>query len=286
MLPDLPFGTESINTVAKPSLARVVDVVQKANISPDAPERAIAMWHDLERPISGARLTELEVMAVIMGAVSGETAVALCLGKKPATAAAWRDRLCGRYLGPNNAAQLNRRLFESRRGDNERSLTFVLRQAPLVRAVAALGLLPERMAVGALWCVPALGKAYCLANSTLFADINAALKVGLIADIDTLAAEVEQRAELEVLPAVAAPTLPKSENKRRGYYSRPCPHCKREGHSGAKCWTKYPELKPKGFGDEAPGSEYCAIPVGRDVFVVDAVVSGSRLSWGWILWRP
>jgi hypothetical protein len=281
LLPPLPYGSEmTVKSVAKQNLAKITELLQNANVSADAPENIVTLWDDISRLIEGAGLSEAETKAAVRG-VTGPIAVVLCIGRS-LDLEKWRHTLSERYLNPSKAGGLLRRLYAVRRNENEAAVAYLTRVAPLVRAVMLMQLVPVATALSAVWDAEALGKGYCQQNANLFEQVLSAIDAGQIVDVDNLAQHVQARTKLETVPKTANPVAlkkPKSKSQR-------CAHC-RGNHPSDKCWIKFPEKRPGWMRDgndnnanEANASECFAMPVGRDVFVVEAAVNGVRTQLG------
>jgi hypothetical protein len=259
LLPKMPCRSEhGVKAVAKQNLAKITELLQKANVTVEAPENLVMLWDDLCRLVDGAGLSEAETKAAVLG-VTGQITVALCIGRN-LDLEKWRQTLSERYLNPTKAGGLLRRLYTSRRSENENSVTYLTRVGPLVRAVMLMNMLPPATALGAIWDSEALGKDYCQQNATLYEQILVGIERGQFQDVDELAQGVQVRTKLEVVPKIATPVVPTPKPKR-------CSHCRREGHSERKCWKKHPEMRPEwarndsnNKSNEAPASECVAVP--------------------------
>jgi hypothetical protein len=219
LLPKMPCRSEhGVKAVAKQNLAKITELLQKATVIVEAPENLVMLWDDLCRLVDGAGLSEAETKAAVLG-VTGQVTVALCIGRN-LDLEKWRLTLSERYLNPTKAGGLLRRLYASRRSEQESSVTYLTRVGPLVRAVMLMEMLPPATALGAVWDSEALGKDYCQQNTTLYEQILIGIEGEQFADVDELAQGVQARTKLEAVPKIAAPVVQKANLRCSHFQTR------------------------------------------------------------------
>ncbi len=285
LLPVLPCGERTaVKAVAKDAITRITALLQNTDVSRQCPEKLVVAWHGVIKNIRAGGLGIAEVQAAVAG-VTGEACVRLCIVDGDDNLEAWRGRLSKQYLDKSQGSTLMGRLFEAKRTESEASLTFVLRMAPLAKAMVLMRLLDECAISTALWRVEALGLDYCKRNATYYEQIRKDIQAGRITGIDQLMAAVQEFQDREDLPKTAAPVTMR-KNRTRGK-KKGCKDGNHGYHTEATCWVLHPELDPRNSSrrdsansNEAGRSEYTVLPVGHDVFVVEAAVDGVVLRLG------
>jgi hypothetical protein len=166
VLPKLPCGERAlVKTVAKDAIGRITVLLQNSDVSRQYPEKLVVAWHGVIKHVRAGGLGEAEVQAAVAG-VTGDMCVRLCILDGNDDLTAWRNRLSAQYLDKAQGSSLLGRLFEAKRLDSEASLSFILRTAPLARALAMMKLMEASAVPAALWRVETLGLDYCIRNAT------------------------------------------------------------------------------------------------------------------------
>jgi hypothetical protein len=213
LLPALPCGERPLaKTVAKESVARITAVLQNSEVTRQAPEKLVVAWHSMIKHIRAGGLSAAEVQAAVAG-VTGDMCVRLCILDGKDDLEAWRVRLSKQYMDKAQGSSLMGRMYEARRGNTEASLTFLLRIAPLARAMTLMRLLDAGAVCAALWRVETLGLDYCKRNATYFEQIRKDIATKQIQDIDQLMAAAQEFQDREDLPKAAAPAVMRKGRK-------------------------------------------------------------------------
>ncbi len=168
----LPVGGQPVKIVAKDMCAQIVQMLQTAGLNKEAPERLIMLWINMSKKIRAAGLAEAEVKAAVAQVTGAELCVKLCIDESNDDLNAWAGRLSDKYLNTSKTATLSSRLYMAKREASETALTFLTREAPLARAIAATGVLPEHTILAALWRIETLGLSYCQLNSRTLSPLS------------------------------------------------------------------------------------------------------------------
>jgi hypothetical protein len=128
-LQPLPVGGQPVKAVAKEMCAQVVQLLQTADLTKDAPERLILLWMDMSKKVRAAGLGEAEVKAAVAQVTGAERCVKLCINASNDDLIAWAARLSEKYLNTSKAATLSSRLYKAAREPTETALAFLTRGA-------------------------------------------------------------------------------------------------------------------------------------------------------------
>lgn len=261
------------------------------------PERVVQLWTELSRLVATG-LQEAQLI-VLLQLLPSATQLRLAVPRAMQSIEDWRLELSRRYLSGTRTSDVLIRFAEMRRQAGEQARVFITRAEPLANAVIMVRAATARQTLGMMWSISALGQDYRRVNQLHVKDIEEKISRNAISTVTQLLIAVQQAEEDETVPdAKATPkaTMPVATKAQWAWPE--CIHCGRRNHDQTRCWVKFPYLKPTGRGardkskaraekpivkdgaTNEPEVKYSAVPVGRDVFVVDAVVGVHGVKMG------
>ncbi len=252
------------------------------------PEEAVMLYEEV---LGYLRLGLPDATALgLLQLVSQEAKSRLAALPMPSSFEEWRKRFQEKYLSGTRAGNMRHRLAEQRRQSSEGVYAFLTRVRPMAQAAVLINVVSERALLEDLWTTTVLGTDYCMRNTTLYREVGKAIAEGEIKTIEALCSRMAGET-FEVVPkgppAGGKPANPatKGQPRRPRPDTRPpCPFCQKPGHTEDVCFTKHPELRAKMQGGSSGNNEgkleYPALPVGQEVFVVDALVGPAPMKLG------